>query len=479
MSTSPILRFAPSPTGGFHVGNARTALFNYLYAKRYGATLKLRVEDTDKERSTDDALGTITDGLEWLGIEFDGTPAFQSKNEEAHRKAAERLLESGKAYRCYLTPEELEDLRKTAMQEKRQADFENALSRSEVEKRESSGAPFAVFFRIPPGETVWTDTIRGVQRWENSVLADFVIQRTDGSPIYNLAVVVDDHDMGVTLVLRAADHISNTPKQVLLSQALGWDVPDYAHSTLLLGDDGKKLSKRRTATTVGEYAEQGYLKEAVVNFLALLGWSPGDEREIFTLDELVDTFSVEGLSSRDTVFDEKKLLWLNGEHIRRKTPAELLPAAVAEWTEAGYLPEDATDVDRQTLLQIVELLQPRVEKLDDFRLTDYFFKDPDTYDDAALKKHWKTDTVERMTALIGRLEKLEGFSERDVEGAVRTIAGESGLSASKFIHPTRLMLCGVGHGPGLFELMEVLGRETSLRRMRRGLEVLSPETQLT
>ncbi len=372
MSTE-VLRFAPSPTGGFHVGNARTALFNYLYAKHYGACLKLRIEDTDASRSTEDSLKTITDGLDWLGITFDGEPVFQSQNEPSHRAAAEKLLASGAAYKFYATPDELEALRKQAQKAKMATRYPRQTSEEQAEK-EAAGVSGATFFSIPEGETVWTDVIRGEGRWDNNVIGDFVIARSDGSPVYNLAVVVDDHEMGVTTVLRGADHISNTPKQVMLFEALGWDVPQYAHSTLLKATDGSKLSKRKGATTVVEYQEAGFLPSAFVNFLALLGWAPGDGRETYTLDELVDAFTIEGMLKKDAIFDEKKLTWLNGEHFRSKSIDELLGIASSAWVHAGLIEASELGPREAELRKIVALMQPRVEKVDDFTKATYFFK---------------------------------------------------------------------------------------------------------
>ena len=467
-----ILRFAPSPTGGFHVGNARTALFNYLYAKHYGAKLLLRVEDTDRERYTDDSLKTILDGLAWLGIGFDGEPVFQSHNVEAHKQAVQQLLDSGHAYYAYETPEELEVMRKEAQAAKRHVRYNRNLTPEQVAAFEAEGRKKVVRFKVPDGDTVWTDKIRGVQRWGNVEIEDFVLARSDGSPVYNLAVAVDDHNMGVTLALRGADHLSNTPKQIMLLEALGWDVPEYGHSTLILGDDGKKLSKRHGATTVTEYQEQGILPEALFNFLALLGWASGDEREVFSHDELIEAFSLEGMHTRDTVFDLKKLAWLNGEQMRLRPVAQIVDDAIPIWVSEGWIAKGDVDARREELTQIAALLQPRLNTLEDLRKTSYFFVEPDSYEEKALKKHWKEDTPERMKAYIERLEALEAFEESDVEGATRTLAGEMNMSASKLIHPTRLGLCGVGFGPGLFELMAVLGQETCLRRLKKLLEVV-------
>jgi glutamyl-tRNA synthetase len=476
--SNDVLRFAPSPTGGFHIGNARTALFNYLYAKHYGASLKLRIEDTDQSRATEDSLKTITDGLAWLGLTCDGDPIFQSENEPSHRSAAERLLESGKAYKFYATPEELEEFRRQAQKDKRAPRYPRQSPEEQAEK-EAAGVTGAVFFAVPDGETVWQDDIRGESRWDNGVIGDFVIQRSDGSPVYNLAVVIDDHNMGITLVLRGADHISNTPKQVMLFEALGLDVPRYAHATLLKATDGSKLSKRKGATTVTEYQEAGFLSSALVNFLALLGWAPGDGKEVYELDDLIEAFTIDGMLKKDAIFNEKKLTWLNGEHFRAKPIDELLEIASSVWVKAGLIEESELAGRESELRQIVGLMQPRVEMVDDFENAFYFFKDPESYDETVYQKQWKTDTTDRMITLLDRLRAMTSFGESDIEGVVRTLAGELALSAARFIHPTRLCLCGVGFGPGIFELMEVLGQETCIRRISKGLEVLAPRQEVS
>lgn len=470
--SDPVLRFAPSPTGGFHVGNARTALFNFLYARRYGGRLHLRIEDTDRDRSTDAALNTIREGLDWLGIAFHGQPIFQSANADGHRKTVDRLLETGHAYYAYETPEEARALQRQAQAEGRRVQYNRDLSSEQCAAFEAEGRPKTVRFRVPEGETVWQDPIRGPQRWDNLEVEDFIILRADGSPIYHLAVVVDDHDLGVTLVIRGAEHLSNTPKQVMLFQALGWDVPAYAHTTLLMGPDGRKLSKRLGATTVTEYREQGILPEALFNFLALQGWSPGDDREVFTGEELVEAFSVEGMLRKNAVFDERKLAWLNGEHLRLKPVSELLRAAVNLWIDAEWITAEDAETRRGRLLRAVKLMQPRIRTVRDFLNFEYFFNDPLSYEEKARRKHWKVDSPSRLELLIDRLEALSDFSEREIEGATRTLSGQLGISTGKLIHPTRLALSGTNVGPGLFEMMDVLGQETCIRRMKTGLERL-------
>ncbi len=454
------------------MGNARTALFNFLYVRHYGGQLHLRIEDTDRNRSTDAALQTIQDGLDWLGIEFHGQPVFQSGNAPAHRKAVDRLLETGHAYYAYETPEEVRALQQQAQAEGRRVRYNRDLTPEQRAVFEAEGRPKTVRFRVPAGETVWQDPIRGAQRWDNVEVEDFIVLRADGSPIYHLAVVVDDHDLGVTLVIRGAEHLSNTPKQVMLLQALGWVVPAYAHTTLLMGTDGRKLSKRLGATTVTEYRQQGILPEALFNFLALQGWSPGDDREVFTQEELIEAFSVEGMLSKNAVFDERKLVWLNGEHLRLKPVSELLQTALSLWIDAGWIAAEDAETRRSILLRAVKLMQPRIRTVRDFLNFEYFFNDPESYEEKARKKHWKVDSPSRLELLIDRLEALSDFSEREIEGATRTLSGQLGISTGKLIHPTRLVLSGTNTGPGLFEMMDVLGQETCIRRMKTGLERL-------
>ena len=469
-----ILRFAPSPTGGFHVGNAATAIFNDLYAQKYGARLLLRIEDTDRNRISPEALETILEGLSWLDIEFEGDPVFQSDNGEVHRKVVQQLLETGHAYYSYETPEELKELQRQAQIERRRVRYNRELTPEQQSAFEAEGRPKAVRFKVPPGETTWDDLVRGVQRWDNQEIEDFVIQRADGSPIYHLAVIVDDHNMGVTLAIRSADHLSNTPKQILLFKALGWEVPGYGHATLVLGDDGKKLSKRHGSTTVTEYLDQGYLPEALYNFLAFFSWSPGEDNEVFTREELAKIFSLEGVLRKDAIFDEKKLAWLNGEHLRAKPLEDLVDPAVAIWVEEGWVSPDEVESRKAELSSIVGLFQERVRTIQDFRGAEYCFNDPTEYDERTQKKNWKADTPDRLQSLLRGLEALDEFTEGEIERITRTLAGELGLSASRFIHPTRLALSGVGFGPGLFELMEVLGRETCIRRLNTALNVLTP-----
>src|SRR5688572_17558039 len=314
----PRVRFAPSPTGYLHVGGARTALFNWLYARRNGGTFLLRIEDTDKARSTDESTRAIFEGLEWMGLAWDEEVVYQGANLERHQADARRLLDAGAAYRCFCTAAELDERRKAADAKKEPFRYDrrcDLIPRDESARRASAGDPFVIRFRVPDGTTEWVDMVHDRIVFPNKDLDDMVILRSDGTPIYNMAVVSDDIAMGITLVMRGDDHISNTPKQILLYRALGADLPEFAHVPMIHGLDGKKLSKRHGATAVGDYRHQGILPTAMVNFLALLGWSPGGDREVMSLDEMVELFSNEGLQKKAAIFDPAKLEWMNGKHL--------------------------------------------------------------------------------------------------------------------------------------------------------------------
>ena len=340
------LRFAPSPTGYLHVGGARTALFNWLLARKEGGVLVLRIEDTDRERSSDEHTQAIVQGLEWLGLDWDEGPYFQSQGLERHKAAALSLLESGQAYRDFSTKEDAardrEEEVATGTRTRRARERSDAMSDADVAARLEAGDSYAIRFRVPDGETVWTDGVHGESRFRNEEIDDLVILRSDGTPTYNLAVVSDDAEMGITLVMRGDDHISNTPKQILLHQALGNPVPRFAHVPMILGPDGKRLSKRHGATAVGEYRNEGILPDAMRNFLALLGWSPGDDREVFRKEDLIEAFSLERVLKKSSVFDFKKLEWLNGQHLAAMPTESLLPRVRERLEEEALIgPESA------------------------------------------------------------------------------------------------------------------------------------------
>src|SRR5690242_19830418 len=332
------LRFAPSPTGYLHVGGARTALFNWLYVKRYGGKFLLRIEDTDRARSTEASTRAIFDGLQWLGLEWDEDVVYQGANLSRHRADAQRLLEAGAAYRCFCTPEEVDERRREAEAAGEAFKYDRRCDRlpaDEVARRVAAGTPFVLRFRVPDGETSWKDVVHDTITFPNKDIEDFVVLRSDGTPIYNMAVVSDDIAMRITLVMRGDDHISNTPKQIMLYEALGAALPKFEHLPMIHGMDGKKLSKRHGATAVGDYQHLGMLPEAMLNFLALLGWSPGGDLEVMSMQEMVEKFSADHLSKKAAVFDTQKLEWMNGQHLSRVEGDKLLPVVARALDAAG------------------------------------------------------------------------------------------------------------------------------------------------
>ncbi len=476
------LRFAPSPTGDLHVGGARAALFNWLYARKTGGRFLLRIEDTDAERSSEAALESILESLRWLGMDWDEDIVYQSRRGAIHREAVEKLLNSGAAYRCFCTKEELEADRERAVREKLDYHYSgrcSALGEEEIDRRLGEGAPFTVRFRVSGGRTAWTDLVHGDTSFDNGEFGDFIIAREDGSPVYLLGVAVDDADMGITLVMRGDDHISNTPRQVMLMQALGSGIPRFAHLPQVLGEDKKKLSKRHGAASVTEYRRMGFLPEAVVNFLALLGWNPGDDREKMSVDELIEAFSIENISKKSSVFDMKKLEWLNGRYLHELPPETILNLVGPTFVLAGYVTEAELDGKRDYLLGVVALLRERCRLTTEFAgQASWFFEDPREYDEKGMKKHFKNvDAAERLEKLAGRFEALDDFTEETTEEATRALSEELEVGAGKLIHPTRLAVTGTTRGPGLFELLTLIGRERVIERMRKAAAFIRAESE--
>jgi glutamyl-tRNA synthetase len=474
------VRFAPSPTGYLHVGGLRTALYNYLFARRNKGVLILRVEDTDRSRYVEGAVENLIRTLQWAGLEFDEGPGkeggagpyVQSERIATYRTHVDMLLASGNAYYAFDTPEELEEMRKK--QEKLQVpvrEYRRALdlSAEDVRRKLASGTPAVVRMKMPVGETVaFEDIVRGSVEFSSDGLDDQVLLKSDGYPTYHLANVVDDHLMGITHVIRGEEWLPSTPKHVLLYRYFGWEPPRFAHLPLLLNPDKSKLSKRQGDVAVEEYRSRDFFPEALVNFVALLGWNPGDEREIFTLQELEKEFTLERVGKSGAVFNVEKLNWMNAEHLRRKPDAALLELTRPFLAGAGI-----TDVSDGYMLDVIRLLKERVEHTGEFISTGmYFFRDPDSYDEQARKKHWKTETAPRLRQALSGFRDLASFLPGDVESVVRTTATALGIGAGGLIHPLRLTVTGVAQGPGLFELMAVLGKETSVRRIDRGLSVL-------
>ncbi|HEX2062739.1 MAG TPA: glutamate--tRNA ligase [Thermoanaerobaculia bacterium] len=477
---APRVRFAPSPTGYLHVGGARTALFNWLYARRHGGVFILRIEDTDAERSSWEMVGGILEGMKWLGLDWDEgpevggphAPYFQSERLERYRTMAERLVSEGHAYYCYCSSDRLREERERAEAGGEAWKYDRAclaLAPQRVAEFEATGVARAIRFKVPEGVTRFDDAVHGAIEFEHANIEDFVILRSDGFPTYHLSVVVDDVDMRITHVIRGDDHISNTPKHVLLFGAFGFPAPRFAHVPLILGADKKRLSKRHGATSVTEYRRLGYLPEAMSNFLALLGWSPGDDRELMSRDELVEAFSLEGISGGNAVFNTEKLDWMNGQYIARLSAEELAGRVEPLLHDAGLWPAQPTRDQREFLQRVLALLRPRAKRLTDFvEQARPFLADTVEYERDAVEKHLAaTGLDDHVAALVTALRTVTPFDESHVEAAVRGTASERGLKAGSLIHATRVAVTGRTTSPGLFEVLALLGRERTVDRLNR------------
>jgi glutamyl-tRNA synthetase len=469
-SASPRVRFAPSPTGYLHVGGARTALFNWLFARHFGGTLILRIEDTDLERSTAEMVDGILQGMQWLGINWDEGPYYQTQRTDLYRAAAAKLIESGAAYYCFCSKDELERRRAKAAEEGRPPRYEGTcrkLNAAEASRRRSACEAAAVRFAIPEGgSTSFDDAVFGKVEFANSELEDFVLLRSDGSPTYHLSVVADDIDLKITHIIRGADHISNTPKQALLYQALDATMPVFAHVPLILGPDKTRLSKRHGATSVTSYRDEGIVPEAFRNFLALLGWSPPEGTpEILGDKELVRRFGLEGISRSNAVFDRTKLDWFNAEYIRAYPADKLLPLIEEEWKKAGL---NSTHRDGHWLLSTIELLKPRARSLKDFAGSfRAFFVDDFDPDPAAVDKFLQLENIRKfLIELSGRYAVSDNFNEQETEKILRDFAVEKGVKAGALINGARVALTGQAVAPSLFAVMSALGRNTVVSRLK-------------
>jgi len=470
-----ILRFAPSPTGYLHVGGARTAIFNWLIARQSNGRFLLRIEDTDKERSTADAIKQIIDSLRWLGLDWDDEIWYQSKRLARHRQVADELLAKGQAYRCFCSKEELEEKRKQAEREKRNKRYDGTcryLTDEQIRQNLNQKKPFAVRLKIEREKVEFVDGIHGPQSISTSDMDDFIILRPDGSPVYQLAVVCDDHDMGITRIIRGDDHLNNTPKQILIYQGMGWSLPQFAHIPLILGADKRRLSKRHGATALEEFRGQGILPDAMFNYLSLLGWSPGDDRELMEREEIIRDFSLQRVNKSAAVFDIKKLLWMNGQYIM-KLPAQEVMHRAQEWLKQnGYIVQED---ERERFRYLISLQQKRARTLVDLlNSLHIFFSDPVKYDEKGVHKFFKQNNS--FSLLNDLLNKFLGFETsfydepRMIENFIRDYAEKHGLAAAKVIHPLRLALTGKTESPGIFELIYVLGKEKVCRRLKAALD---------
>ena len=476
------VRFAPSPTGYLHVGGARSALFNWLFARKMGGKFLLRIEDTDQTRYNEAALHDLIRDLKWLGLDWDEgpeiggphVPYYQSQRLDLYRRHSDLLLSKGAAYRCFCTSERLDELRRRQEEQKLPPGYDRHcrdMDVTESDRRAAAGEHHVVRFKAPmAGRTVFRDLVRGDIEYQNHVLDDLVLLKTDGFPTYHLANVVDDHEMQITHVLRGDEWIPSTPRHVLLYQAFGWEPPVFCHLPVILAPGGGKLSKRKGAASVGDYREKGILPHALFNFLALLGWSPGDEREKMTREELVDSFSLERIMPKSAAFDETKLEWLNGQYLIESSVEALLPEVRRILEERGL--GDDVSARPEMLERHVRLLKDRSKRIAELVDTGlYFWRDPDSYDEKAVAKYWQPQTPDLLRRLLPDLETVE-WDAASLESLYRSKVETEGIKFAELIHPTRLAVSGLPFGPGLFELLEALDRRTVLSRIEAALERL-------
>jgi glutamyl-tRNA synthetase len=430
------VRFAPSPTGHLHVGGARTALFNWLFARHAGGTFILRIEDTDLQRSTKESIDAIIDNIRWLGLDWDEGPILQSSRFHLYAPYAERLVSEGKAY----------------------------------VSEEKKGIKPAIILKQPESPIIVNDLIHGEVKFSPETVGDLVLMKSDGTPTYNFACVIDDADMGITHIIRGDDHLSNTPKQLILYEALGLPVPLFAHVPLILGPDGTRLSKRHGATAVGQFRDEGILPDALVNFLALLGWSPGDDREIMSLDELIAAFSLDRVSKKSAVFDTKKLEWLNMQYFKRRSAAEIARMSLPYLKEFGVSPDS---VDLARLEEVVKLLGERFRTLRDLAdKAHYFFTDAPKIDPAAFRKHvQKENAAAILEEVAARLEPLREFDKDTIEREIRAVIAARGVKPGEVIQPVRVAISGRTETPGIFETLALVGKEKALDRMKKAPHV--------
>lgn len=479
------VRFAPSPTGDLHIGGVRTALFNWLYAKHNNGQFILRIEDTDSARSTEASTKQILKALEWVGLNWDEGPRiggdrgpyFQSKRDDYYQKALEYLLENNRAYYCYCTPEEVEKLKKEAEKKGEQPLYPGRcreLSLNEKKKFKEEGRKPVVRLRTPDtGYTIVKDIVRGKVSFDNRLQEDLIIVKSNGKPTYNFACVVDDYQMSITHIIRAEEHLSNTPKQLMLYQTLNYKVPEFAHVPMILAPDRSKLSKRHGATSVDEFKEEGYLPEALINYLLLLGWSPGNNEEIISLETAIKKFNLADVSRTPAVYDTKKLTWINGQYMNSLPLNKIIDRAIPFIKRADFYSDELFNntAKKERLFKIIDVVREKSKTITE--LIDrmgYFYNEINSYDEKGFKKHFtKEDTIAILENNIDCLKKVTLFNREKIEEIYRQRSKELGVQAARMIHTTRLALSGKTFGPGLFTLVELMGRDKSIKRLEKAL----------
>lgn len=483
-STSVRVRFAPSPTGHLHVGGLRTALYNYLFARKQKGTFVLRIEDTDRSRFVPGAVESVIETLNWAGLEFDEGPGklghygpyVQSERLQIYQAHAKQLLQHGTAYRCFCTLERLEEMRRQQEAKKIPPKYDRhclALSRSAVEENTAKKIPFVVRMKIPDASTVkFHDVVRNDLEFVTDRLDDQVLMKSDGYPTYHLANVVDDHLMEISHVIRGEEWLSSTPKHVLLYEYFAWAPPVFAHLPLLLNPDRSKLSKRQGDVAVEEYRAKGYLNDVLVNFVALLGWNPGTEQEVFSLPELVEQFSLERVNKAGAIFNLEKLNWLNFEHLRKKSNAEVLQMLKAHLLNSKYR---SVKFDDAYLLRVIEAMRQRVTFVQDFtKQASFFFEAPTGYEHDVIRKRWKAESPGHLNRLSEEFLKLQNPGKEAFELALQKTAKALGIGNGDLIHPVRLAVSGIGGGPGVYDILTILGRDETVKRIQSAIERIKP-----
>ncbi|MCL4538002.1 MAG: glutamate--tRNA ligase [Bacteroidetes bacterium] len=474
------VRFAPSPTGFLHVGGLRTALFNFLFARNSGGVFILRIEDTDRARYVEGAVENLINTLRWAGLDYDEGPAaggdfgpyVQSERLGIYNEHVDLLVRNGSAYRCFCTPERLDLMRKEMEKKKLQPKYDRTclrLSEKEIADNLASGKPYVVRLKVPDDTLIrFSDIIRGDVEFASERVDDQILLKSDGYPTYHLANVVDDHLMKISHVIRGEEWLSSTPKHVLLYNAFGWELPQFAHLPLLLNPDKSKLSKRQGDVAVEDYRDKGYLKEALVNFVALLGWNPGDEREIFSLKELEKEFSLDKVNKSGAVFNVEKLNWLNFQHLRSKPEGEVLSMLKGHLTKSSV---DFSKFSDEYLVEVIVAMRERVSFVKEYtEKSPYFFHAPDRYDPDVVKKRWKPQSAAYLKALAGEFDKLDNPQKSDYEEALHRTAESLSVGNGQLIHPLRLAVSGMGEGPGLFDILKIIGKEETVRRINSAIE---------
>ncbi|MFH2054860.1 MAG: glutamate--tRNA ligase [bacterium] len=480
MTTSEVrVRIAPAPSGYLHVGTVRAAIFNWLFARNQGGKFLLRIEDTNLELSEQKFVDIILDGLRWLGLESDEEVVYQSQRLESYKPHAAQLLSEGKAYRCFCAPDELNQKRKAAEAAKQDYRYDRTcrdLTEEQVMEKLAANLPFTIRLKLPSsGTAVVEDAVLGKIERDYTQMDDFIIVKSDGNAIYNFAVVVDDHRMRISHVIRGNDHVNNTFLQQQLYEALGWEKPIFAHVPLVLRPDKAKLSKRKGDPGVTEYRDQGYLPEAMFNFLALLGWSPKDDREVISREEMIKIFSIEGIGVANAIFDPQKLTWMNGEYLRQKTDHQIAELVAPLLVEKGLTTKYYLETRWQWLMSVVRMLKERCRLLPEFaEIGYYFFVDEFEYDAKGVKKQFRKEGVAQLLEkLAARFEQVGDFTKESSEQALQALAEELEINAAQLIHPTRLAVSGLTGGPPLYDMLAAIGKERVVKRLRKAIEFIN------